>query len=61
MSSHTLSPAKTISLPLSQRLVLTLGSCLLGGALIFLAGFAPVDVLHNAAHDTRHSAAFPCH
>ncbi|MDP3846721.1 MAG: CbtB-domain containing protein [Pseudomonas sp.] len=61
MSTRTLSSATTLALPLSQRLILAVGSCLLGAALIFLAGFAPVDALHNAAHDTRHSAAFPCH
>jgi cobalt transporter subunit CbtB len=61
MSTRTFSPASTLALPLSQRLILAVGSCLLGAALIFLAGFAPVDALHNAAHDTRHSAAFPCH
>ncbi len=61
MSTRTLSSASTLTLPLSQRLILALGSCLLGAALIFLAGFAPVNALHNAAHDTRHSAAFPCH
>lgn len=33
----------------------------LGLALIFLAGFAGTDVLHNVAHDSRHSAVFPCH
>lgn len=33
----------------------------LGLALVFLAGFAEVDALHNAAHDARHSAALPCH
>ncbi|MFZ3182634.1 MAG: CbtB-domain containing protein [Pseudomonas sp.] len=60
MSTHTIS-ANTLALSLSQRLILAIGSCLLGAALIFLAGFAPVDALHNAAHDTRHSAAFPCH
>lgn len=60
MSTHTVS-ANTLTLPLSQRLILAAGACLLGTALIFLAGFAPVDALHNAAHDTRHSAAFPCH
>ena len=32
-----------------------------GACLIFLVGFAPLSALHNAAHDTRHSAAFPCH
>lgn len=34
---------------------------LLGLGFIFLVGFAPVSAVHNAAHDTRHSAAFPCH
>ena len=32
-----------------------------GLALIFLVGFAPMPEVHNVAHDTRHSAAFPCH
>lgn len=32
------------------------------GALMILAvGFIPTSEVHNAAHDTRHSAAFPCH
>lgn len=34
---------------------------LLGAALIFLTGFAELPIFHNAAHDARHSAAFPCH
>jgi len=29
--------------------------------IIAMVGFAGSDVLHNAAHDTRHGAAFPCH
>ena len=29
--------------------------------LIFGAGFVQPDALHNAAHDTRHALAFPCH
>ena len=33
----------------------------LGLVIVFAAGFAPVDAVHNAAHDTRHSFAFPCH
>ncbi|HEX5517658.1 MAG TPA: CbtB domain-containing protein [Pseudolabrys sp.] len=24
-------------------------------------GFANSQLLHNAAHDTRHSLSFPCH
>jgi cobalt transporter subunit CbtB len=34
---------------------------LLGSFLLFGAGFAHIDALHNAAHDSRHSFAFPCH
>ena len=32
-----------------------------GLGLIFLTGFAYPEVIHNAAHDTRHSLSFPCH
>jgi len=32
-----------------------------GGFLLFVAGFAGADLLHNAAHDGRHAFAFPCH
>jgi len=32
-----------------------------GLALVGVVGFAPNMVIHNAAHDVRHSAAFPCH
>jgi cobalt transporter subunit CbtB len=29
--------------------------------MLFSMGFAPMEALHNAAHDSRHSAGFPCH
>lgn len=32
-----------------------------GLVLIYGAAFANVSALHNAAHDGRHSAGFPCH
>jgi len=34
---------------------------LLGLSLIFVAGFAGMQAVHDAAHDGRHSLAFPCH
>ena len=34
---------------------------LLGTFLIFGAGFSVISAVHNAAHDARHSFAFPCH
>ena len=37
------------------------GALLLGVFVVFIAGFAGSSVLHEAAHDTRHSIAFPCH
>jgi cobalt transporter subunit CbtB len=36
-------------------------AALLGVFLIWGVGFSHIDVFHNAAHDTRHSAGFPCH
>ncbi len=35
----------------------------LGLSLIFTVGFAQGkgNIVHNAAHDTRHAASFPCH
>ena len=33
----------------------------LGAFLIFGVGFSHISAFHNAAHDTRHSNAFPCH
>ena len=38
-----------------------IAAALLGLILLFGVGFAPMDIAHNAAHDTRHSVAFPCH
>ena len=34
---------------------------LLGAFLLLGAGFVPLPIAHNAAHDARHSFAFPCH
>jgi cobalt transporter subunit CbtB len=32
-----------------------------GMVIIFAVGFAPMGIAHNAAHDSRHGLAFPCH
>ena len=36
-------------------------AALLGAFLIWGVGFSPIAALHDAAHDVRHSMAFPCH
>ncbi|WP_225774232.1 CbtB domain-containing protein [Pseudomonas sp. Marseille-Q5115] len=62
MSAHTAShvitrPAST----LAQRVTAACLATLLGAGLVYFAGFSHIAAVHNAAHDTRHSAAFPCH
>ena len=34
---------------------------LLGGTILFAAGHAQSETLHDAAHDVRHATGFPCH
>ncbi|MET3130644.1 cobalt transporter subunit CbtB [Oxalobacteraceae bacterium GrIS 1.11] len=43
-----------------QILPVLLAGCL-GTLLLYGAAFASTEALHNAAHDGRHSAGFPCH
>jgi cobalt transporter subunit CbtB len=38
-----------------------LAAGLLGLAILFVVGFAAPAAIHNAAHDSRHAIAFPCH
>lgn len=45
------------SVPLANIFV----TALLGAALIFVAGLAQSETLHDAAHDVRHATGFPCH
>lgn len=44
-----------------ERVVQAMCAAGLGAVLLFGAGFASMETLHNAAHDSRHSAGFPCH
>lgn len=46
---------------LSQRLSAAILASIMGAGLVYFAGFSHIEAVHNAAHDTRHSAAFPCH
>lgn len=32
-----------------------------GFAILYVVGFAQPAAIHDAAHDTRHAAALPCH
>lgn len=45
----------------THHVLSALSAMSIGLALVLLVGFAPIAEVHNAAHDTRHTAAFPCH
>ena len=47
----------------TRRMTAAVLLILAGLVLIFTVGFAHGSggFLHNAAHDTRHAASFPCH
>jgi len=44
-----------------ERITAALLAAGFGLILVYAVGFAEMEVLHNAAHDTRHAAGFPCH
>ena len=44
-----------------SRLTQSLMAMALGLFIVGIVGFSHIDVIHNAAHDLRHSNAFPCH
>ncbi len=45
----------------SERAKAAAAALILGFVLIYTVGFAASSTVHNAAHDTRHGLAFPCH
>ena len=38
-----------------------IAAILFGLLFIGVTGFAPLQAIHDAAHNTRHSISFPCH
>ncbi len=52
----TTAVSTTISKPLQL-----VSAFLFGAIILYGAGFVNIAAAHNAAHDTRHSQAFPCH
>lgn len=56
-ASGAAAPATTsLSIAVQAGLAVLLGILILG-----TVGFSHVEAFHNAAHDTRHANAFPCH
>jgi cobalt transporter subunit CbtB len=53
--------AQSHSEVLKDKILPAILAGMLGLALLYTAGFAEASQVHNAAHDGRHSASFPCH
>ncbi|KGD95742.1 MULTISPECIES: CbtB-domain containing protein [Rhizobium/Agrobacterium group] len=58
MATKTASTAVGIS---SSKIIPLSMTALLGLFVVGFVGFSHMEVVHNAAHDSRHSFAFPCH
>ncbi len=58
MSTVSVSTSQT---SISERVKAVAAALVVGIALVYTTGFAATTNIHNAAHDTRHGLAFPCH
>ncbi len=61
MSSTAKTNETTQTISLSQRIIAATVGGTLGLFLLLGVGFANPDLIHNAAHDSRHAGTFPCH
>jgi cobalt transporter subunit CbtB len=50
-----------IVVPASQRIGTAVFAAAFGIFLIYFTAFSHSEMLHNAAHDTRHAITAPCH
>jgi len=57
VSSQQAAQVKTSTSVLAQ----SVAALIFGMVILYAVGFAPMGAAHNAAHDVRHSMAFPCH
>jgi cobalt transporter subunit CbtB len=59
----SLTATKSRSLPSAKIEILKAAiiAFFLGSVLIYGIGFADMDSVHDAAHDSRHALSFPCH
>jgi cobalt transporter subunit CbtB len=54
----TATPAFTTKASVFAQAIL---AAALGLFVVGVVGFSDISAIHNAAHDVRHSNAFPCH
>ena len=61
MMAHSQTNRLPVAIGQVSRLTQALMAMALGLFIVGFVGFSHIDVVHNAAHDVRHSNAFPCH
>ena len=63
LPTSSIAESQTSSHSISSRITAGIITLTLGLTIVFGVGFAQGknDVIHNAAHDTRHTMVFPCH
>jgi len=52
---------QALAVTTSSKNTQIVASALLALSILSIVAFAPLEVIHNATHDTRHSSGFPCH
>jgi cobalt transporter subunit CbtB len=55
-TAHLPTVTTDVSVVIQAALAMAIGLFIVG-----VVGFSHVSAIHNAAHDVRHSNAFPCH
>lgn len=61
MTIKTEAAARKLSASKAETLRAACVALFLGLGLVYVAGFASPESVHDAAHDSRHALAFPCH
>jgi cobalt transporter subunit CbtB len=58
---YIVSSSAPIATASATRLLQSAIAACLGLMIVGFVGFSHIEIVHNAAHDTRHANAFPCH
>lgn len=61
MTRTAASAVHPIAAPAQARFAIAAFALALGAFLVWGAGFASADALHDTAHDARHAMGLPCH
>jgi cobalt transporter subunit CbtB len=61
LSTNNPSVVHAIAELTTARVLSIFAAALLGLFIVGSVGFSHIEAVHNAAHDYRHSMAFPCH